>query len=92
MLATLVATTLAASDPIPLPIEVMGPVGTLDTIRLAVPNGTRIATIRLQIHNLGYQDKVGVQVGLRNEVLLANGRPGVTVLGRANEYGGIGGS
>jgi hypothetical protein len=72
-----------------LPVEVVGPDGTVRAVTVAIASPGSGTRLWMQIHNLKYQTEASVQI---------NGGPwipindtSVTVLGLAASYGGIGG-
>lgn len=84
-----VAVVCTAPPPtITLPVEVFGPDGTIVTssFQLATPAA---AQLWLQVHGLRYDTEASVQVN--NSVWLPLSNAGVTLLGNAQTFGGIGG-
>ncbi len=80
------------SNTITLPIEVVGPAGTVSTASFTIPQGTNLSgalQLYLQIHNLKYDSEASVQ--LNNSAWLPISTGNVTLLGNAVAYGGIGG-
>src|SRR5579884_2012589 len=87
------ATTSSATSqtPISLPIEVLGPAGTTQTVSFTLPTGTasQVASFLLQINNLSYPDKASIQINNGSWVALDNNS--VQVADPGKSYGGIGG-
>jgi hypothetical protein len=83
----LALSTLAQATTI-LPIEVLGPVGTMRSVSV---DTTRISTtLALRIHGAAHAGMVELQINNRPWVALSNTT--ATVTGLAAKYGGIGGS
>jgi hypothetical protein len=91
--AALFPAALAArpGTPLSLPIEVVGPGGTIRTVALDMPTGrSRDAQFFwMQIHGLGYDRMASVQVNDGNWFVLTDGSVAVAEPGRS--YGEIGG-
>ncbi len=80
------------SNTITLPIEVVGPAGTVSMASFAVPQGANLSgalQLYLQIHNLKYDTEASVEVNSSGWLPISTGQ--VTLLGNATAYGGIGG-
>lgn len=81
----------AAAPHIVLPIEILGPAGTTQTVSLTVPTGTpQVTGLWMQIHGLSYADKASVQVNGGAWVPLDNAT--VQVASPGKNFGGIGGA
>jgi len=84
--------TPPASSNITLPIEVIGPTGFTQAVSFNIPSGSNLTgtmQLSLRIHGLKYETQASVQVG--NSGWMPINSSTVTLLGRANAYGGIGG-
>lgn len=84
--------TPPASSTITLPIEVIGPSGTTQGVSFTVPSGSNLSgtmQLSMRIHNLTYETEASVRVN--NSGWMPINSSTVTLLGRANAYGGIGG-
>jgi len=84
--------TPPASSSITLPIEVIGPAGTTNGASFNVASGSNLSgtmQLSMQIHNLTYETEASVQVNNSGWMPISSST--VTLLGRANAYGGIGG-
>jgi cytochrome c553 len=83
--------TLMPPSPITMPIEVVGPAGTTETVTVPLPSGVDLSATQLwmQIHGLRYADKASVQVNNAPWVGIDDNT--VTLQGLANAYGGVGG-
>jgi hypothetical protein len=80
------------SNTITLPIEVVGPAGTISTASFTISQGTNLGgalQLYLQIHNLKYDTEASVQVN--HSAWMPISTANVTLLGLAGAYGGIGG-
>jgi hypothetical protein len=77
--------------PVPLPIEVTGADGATATITVDVPEAqaSRVRSLWMQIHGLGYADMVSVQINASPWLPLNNDTATVAEPGKS--YGGIGG-
>jgi cytochrome c553 len=83
--------TLLPPQAITMPIEVVGPVGNMESVTVPIPPGTNLSgtALWMQIHGLKYADKASVQVNNAPWVPIDDNT--VTLLGQAKAYGGIGG-
>jgi hypothetical protein len=83
--------TLMPSQTITMPIEVVGPAGTTESVTVQIPPGTNLSGTKLwmQIHGLRYADKASVQVNSASWVPIDDNT--VTLQGLASAFGGIGG-
>jgi hypothetical protein len=86
-----IAGAAAATGPVVLPVEVVGADGTTATVTADVPEtqASRIRSLWMQIHGLGYADMVSVQVNASAWQALNNDTVAVAEPGKS--YGGIGG-
>jgi hypothetical protein len=73
-----------------LPVEVMGPAGTVESVTVDVPGGGRTARLALTANNISYDGKVSVQLNNGAWVELTNQTAAVSE--PAKTYGGIGGA
>ncbi len=92
LLAQLVATAGARdspNNPVVLPIEVIGPNGTTETVTVDVPAHRRVTALWMEIHGLTFPGKASVQVNDEGWVPLNNDTVEVAQPGRS--FGGIGG-
>jgi hypothetical protein len=91
LLLLLPIAAVAATSPVVLPIEVVGADGTTASVTVDVPDAqaSRVRSLRMQIHGLGYADMVSVQVN--SSAWLALNNDTVTVAEPGKSYGGIGG-
>jgi hypothetical protein len=87
--ATITLTTLTTQ--IALPLEVIGPNGYTVSASFNIPSGTNLSGLNLwmQIHGLRSQTQASVQLNSSAWKPISQGT--VTLLGLANDYGGIGG-
>jgi cytochrome c553 len=83
--------TLMPPNSITMPIEVVGPAGTTETVTVPLPSGVDLSATQLwmQIHGLRYADKASVQVNNAPWVPIDDNT--VTLQGLATAYGGVGG-
>ena len=74
-----------------LPIEVVGEDGTTASVTVDVPaqRASEVQSLRMQIHNLGYDDMVSVQINANTWIPLNDKTVSVAEPGKS--YGGIGG-
>jgi hypothetical protein len=72
-----------------LPVEVVGPDGTVRSVTVNVPSPVSGSRLWMQIHNLKYDSEASVQVNDGPWIAINTGNS--TLLGLANAYGGIGG-
>ena len=81
----------APADRVQLPIEVVGADGTSAQVTVDVPEAqaTRVRSLWMQIHGLGYADMVSIQVNAGAWLVLNNNTAAVAEPGKS--YGGIGG-
>ena len=79
----------SVSSTITLPIEVIGPNGTTTAVSFTVPSVSSQMQLAMQIHGLSYQTEASVKVN--NSAWMAINSSTVTLLGLANNFGGIGG-
>ncbi len=81
----------ASAGPVVLPVEVVGADGTTASITVDVPEAqaSRVGSLWMQVHGLGYADMVSVQVNAGAWLALNNDTASVAEPGRS--YGGIGG-
>jgi hypothetical protein len=78
--------------PVTLPVEVMGPTGFTATVSFAIPAGSNLSgplQLWMQIHGLRYSGAASVR--LNGGPWTAITSSSVTLLGQANDFGGIGG-
>jgi hypothetical protein len=75
-----------------LPVEIMGPDGTVASVTIELPpaSARQVSSLWLQIHGLEYADMASVRVNAGNWISLNNGTAAVMEPGRS--YGGIGGA
>src|SRR5262245_28288562 len=88
-LVFLLLASLSLNAAIPLPIEVLGPIGTIESIALPVPRNTVVDGLWMQIHGATRTDKISVAVNGGDWIDLNNST--VQVEQPAKAYGGIGG-
>jgi hypothetical protein len=93
LLAAALLLPSVASDAVTLPVEVIGPTGTLREVKLTIPPGkaASVTGLWLHTHRLTYDNKASVQVGNGPWVALANSTEGLTVADPGKKFGGIGG-
>lgn len=75
-----------------LPVEVFGPANTTVPVSFSIPSGSNLSgqlQLWLQIHDLKYQTEASVQVNGGAWMPINNST--VTLLGKGNAWGGIGG-
>ncbi len=87
-----VVTSPSTTSAITLPIEVIGPNGTQQAASFNIPTGSNLSgtmQLSMQIHNLTYETEASVQVNSSGWMPINSTT--VTLQGRANMYGGIGG-
>src|SRR5580693_416440 len=86
-----IAGIAALAEQVVLPIEVVGINGTTATITVDVPEAqaSRVRSLWMQIHGMGYADMVSVQVNAGAWLPLNNETAAVAEPGKS--YGGIGG-
>ncbi len=81
-----------ATTQITLPVEVIGLDGFTQTTPFNIPAGSNLSgtmQLSMQIHGLHYQTQASVQVNNSSWMPISTGN--VTLLGLANDFGGIGG-
>jgi hypothetical protein len=83
------ALTAHAQLTVPLPVEVMGPAGTSQTVSVTVGSGTPVS-LWMQIHGENYGDKISVQINSGPITPLDNATSGLTIADPERSYGGIG--
>lgn len=91
VLLTVSATALPAGAPVVLPIEVVGADGATSGVTVDVPasQASRVRSLSLQVHGLGYADMVSVQINAAPWISLNNDSAAVAEPGKS--FGGIGG-
>jgi hypothetical protein len=92
MLASWFGSASAATTPILLPIEVMGPVSMSKTVSVTIPSSSSISgplNLWVQIHGLEYETQASVRINSGS--LIALNSQTVKLQGLAGAYGGIGG-
>jgi hypothetical protein len=90
--ATATVTLTADSNPVTLPLEVVGPDGTTVSASVTIPSGSNLSgqlNLWMQIHGLRFETQASVQ--MNNSAWLPISDSTVTLLGNAKAYGGIGG-
>lgn len=86
------AATPPPAPQIVMPIEVVGPAGTTESVSVSIPASANLAApqkLWMQIHGLRYADKASVQVN--NMAWVPIDDQTVTLLGQSKVFGGIGG-
>jgi hypothetical protein len=80
------------TPPTTLPIEIMGPEGSLAAVTIEIPqaSASQVSSLWLQVHGLEYPDMASFRVNNGKWVSLNNGT--ATVLQPGLSYGGIGGA
>ncbi len=74
-----------------LPLEAIGPDGTVATATIQAPQGASATTLWLRVHGLTFQEKASVQVNGSAWFPLRNDNSSLTIAQPGRGYGGVGG-
>ena len=77
------------SDPVVLPIEIMGPAGTIETVAIDIDDASGVTGLWMQAHNLSYDNKASIKFNNGAWIDLSNAS--VDVAAPEVHIGGIGG-
>lgn len=83
---------VTANAQVSLPVEIIGPAGTIESITFDIADNTNVDAIWMQVHNLSYASKGRMRINSGSWIDLNNDNNDITLAYPESELEGIGGS